>query len=308
MLLACMHGPEERRSVREASMAPTDFWAHWGDGRAEINGYTVVQPRYGSLRSGEAVHIYVTETMRHDKRVKADGPADDAFPVMKLNATLDFQTGIYDYSVMSSTFVPLSGETPRGIPTKVSFSMQEWCGITHAEIKAEHAFGEPASHLSLSNHHYFDRKNVNDTTLLVPDNGIAADALPILVRGLAGSFAPSDTRRSVAVAPRLYDSHTRDIAWTWHEATLVGHTETQATTVPAGSFVTRTIEITLAGDLSYRYAVERDHPYRIIAWDGPQGERGELTGTLRSKYWNQQHPEHVRLRGNLGLSSSAWSD
>jgi len=301
-----MNGPEARSDALGASTASTEFWEHWGDGRAEINGYSVIQPRYGSLRSGVAVHVYVTETMRHDKRVKTDGPTDDAFPVMKLNATLDFQTGIYDYSVMTSTFVPLSGETPRGIPTKVSFSMQEWCGITHAEMKAEHAFGKPARQLSLSNHHYFDRKTVTDGTLVVPENGVVADALPIVVRGLAGSFAPPQTRRPVVVAPRLYDIHTQDMAWAWRKATLVGHTETRTTVVPAGAFDTRTIEVDLSGALIYRYEVERAPPYRIIAWDGPEGERGELTGTLRTEYWNQQHPEHEALRTELGLPLPSW--
>jgi hypothetical protein len=30
--------------------ADQSFWTHWGDGKAEINGYTLQQPRYGELR------------------------------------------------------------------------------------------------------------------------------------------------------------------------------------------------------------------------------------------------------------------
>jgi hypothetical protein len=47
------------------------------------------------------------------------------YPVLKLNAVRKFQTGIYDYSVLTSTFA----RTAAGFPVaKLSFSIQEWCG------------------------------------------------------------------------------------------------------------------------------------------------------------------------------------
>ena len=56
-----------------AAPAPAqDFWAHWGDGRAELNGYRLVQPRYGAKRTGTAVLVFVTEDMSDALRVKAD--------------------------------------------------------------------------------------------------------------------------------------------------------------------------------------------------------------------------------------------
>ena len=39
---------------------PPDFWKHWGDGQAELNGYRLKQPRYGVVRDGTAVMIFVT--------------------------------------------------------------------------------------------------------------------------------------------------------------------------------------------------------------------------------------------------------
>ena len=44
------------------------FWAHWGDGRAEVNGYALTQPRYGEDRRGEAVLIFVTEDFDASRR------------------------------------------------------------------------------------------------------------------------------------------------------------------------------------------------------------------------------------------------
>jgi len=90
--------PAGRALTTESSNA---FWAHWGDGRAEMNGYRLVQPRYGAPRTGSAVYIFVTEDFSDSVRVKADPgrhPASDVYPVMKLNAVRHFQTGIYDYN------------------------------------------------------------------------------------------------------------------------------------------------------------------------------------------------------------------
>ena len=93
--------------LRGLSAAPPDFWPHWSDNKAEMNGYRLVQPRYGAKRAGTAVLIYVTEDFSDSLRVKADPgqhPASDVYPVMKLNDVRHFQTGIYDYNVMTSTF------------------------------------------------------------------------------------------------------------------------------------------------------------------------------------------------------------
>src|SRR5260221_4765220 len=111
-----------------------DFWAHWGDGKAELNGYRLTQPRYGSPRAGTAVLIFVTEDFSDSLRVKADPgkhPASDVYPVMKLNAVRDFQTGIYDYNILTSTFLRVAAGWP---VAKVSFSSQEWCGDVYHQI------------------------------------------------------------------------------------------------------------------------------------------------------------------------------
>src|SRR2546427_254465 len=117
-----------------SSASSASFWAHWGDGRAEMNGYRLVQPRYGAPRTGSAVYIFVTEDFSDSVRVKADPgqhPASDIYPVMKLNAVRHFQTGIYDYKVMTSTFARVASGWP---PAKVSFSSQEWCGHVYHQL------------------------------------------------------------------------------------------------------------------------------------------------------------------------------
>jgi hypothetical protein len=124
-----------------------DFWAHWGDGKAELNGYRLTEPRYGANRKGSVVLVFVTEDFSDSLRVKADPgkhPATDVYPVLKLNLVRDFQTGIYNYNAMTSAFARVAPGWP---VAKVSFSSQEWCGQVWHQIAArgaeilEHALG-----------------------------------------------------------------------------------------------------------------------------------------------------------------------
>ncbi|MBW1296593.1 septum formation inhibitor Maf [Aquimarina litoralis] len=108
-----------------------DFKKYWYAGKAEITSYTLEQARYGEIREGKAVLVYVTEDFLPKEQVKADYQNKDNVPVLKLNATKKFNTGIYPYSIMQSTFYPVS-DTKHAI--KVSSSMQEWCGHVYAQI------------------------------------------------------------------------------------------------------------------------------------------------------------------------------
>src|SRR5690606_37359946 len=108
----------------------TPFWSHWGDGLAEVNAYDLVVQRYGETREGIAVTIFVTETMLYSQRVKAETSTcctQDQLPVMKLNALYDFPTGLYDYNLMTSSWIALGQyrHYQPGDPIKVTFSAQE---------------------------------------------------------------------------------------------------------------------------------------------------------------------------------------
>ncbi|MCA1664656.1 MAG: hypothetical protein LC659_10370, partial [Myxococcales bacterium] len=115
-----------------------DFWKYWGDGKAELDGYALVEPRYGQPRQGTAVAVFVTEDFSDALRVKADPQKhekSDLVPVMKLNLVRDFQTGIYDYNTMTSTFVrtEFNGGDAYWPLEKTSFSSQEWCGHVYMQ-------------------------------------------------------------------------------------------------------------------------------------------------------------------------------
>lgn len=113
--------------------AAQDFWSWWGDGKGEISSYKIIAPRYGELREGWSVLVFVTEEVSRTTRIKVESdaiPQNDRAPVLKLNRVVKFNTGIYDYSILTSTFSAVESELgkPRFEPMKISFSAQEWCG------------------------------------------------------------------------------------------------------------------------------------------------------------------------------------
>jgi hypothetical protein len=119
-----------------------DFKAYWYAGKAEITSYKLEQARYGEMREGNAVLIYVTEPFLNDKQVKADGNNPDNIPVLKLNSTKNYLTGIYPYSIMNSSFYPVHDNQHA---LKLTFSSQEWCGQVYTQLNNRAKF-EVASH------------------------------------------------------------------------------------------------------------------------------------------------------------------
>src|SRR5260221_5501385 len=180
-----------------------DFWAHWGDGKAELAGYRLNQPRYGATRTGSAVLIFVTEDFSDALRVKADPgkhPASDVYPVMKLNVVRHFQTGIYDYNVLTSIFARLAHGWPLA---KISFSRQEGCAHVYHQIlprvgRVEGLF-----------HSYFDGEADGKDDLPLPEGGVFEEALPILLRGWNGEYLKARETRPVPFLPSLFHSRLR---------------------------------------------------------------------------------------------------
>ncbi|MBQ4802533.1 septum formation inhibitor Maf [Aquimarina sp. MMG015] len=122
-----------------------EFKKYWYAGNAEITSYKLEQARYGEMREGKAVLIYVTEDFLAKEQVKADYQNSDNIPVLKLNATKKFNTGIYPYSIMQSTFYPVADNQHA---VKISSSMQEWCGHVYAQLNNREKY-------ELTSHSYF---------------------------------------------------------------------------------------------------------------------------------------------------------
>ena len=128
--------PEKKEKTVSIPKHPK-FNSYWNKGKAEITSYALTQSRYGEIHQGTAVNIFVTEQFLPKKQVKADHQNKTNISVLKLNSTKKFVTGIYPYSLMTSTFSPIH-TLQKAI--KISFSSQEWCGNTFVQLNNKAQF------------------------------------------------------------------------------------------------------------------------------------------------------------------------
>jgi hypothetical protein len=282
-------------ALAAAPASAQDFWSHWGDGRAELNGYSLVQPRYGAPRTGTAVYVFVTEDFSDTLRVKADPgkhPAADVYPVMKLNGVRHFQTGIYDYNVMTSTFLRVA----RGWPVaKVSFSSQEWCGHVWHQLVPR------AGRLDGLFHSYFDGEADGTDALEMPADGILEDALPILVRGWNGALLAPGQSRTVPFLPSLLSTRLLHRSLAWTRATITRSASTTRVEVPAGVFQVSVYDVAVENGRKLSFAVETAPPFRLVRQTGADGEELRLRGSKRLSYWQLNKPGDEKYLRDLGL-------
>jgi len=78
--------------------------------------------------------VFVTEDFLIEKQVKLEQQTDEpSTSVLKLNFIRKFNAGIYDYSMMTSTFSPVA-QNKEVYPLKSSTSAQEWCGHSWLQL------------------------------------------------------------------------------------------------------------------------------------------------------------------------------
>lgn len=277
------------------------FWKIWGDGQAELSGYDLTFPRYGHPRRGVAVTVFVAETFSNSLRVKAERgkhPATDQFPVMKLNLVKDFQTGIYDYNTMTSSFIglaPANGR-PAGSAIKISFSSQEWCGQTYQQLLFD------ASSIRSTSHSYFDGEADQQNSLDYPADGFSEDEWLLWARGMAGPHLAPGERRDFQLLRSLETVRLQHVPASWMHTTLSRSTASKRVSVPAGNFQVEKWTIAVSDGISRTAYVEAAPPHRIVRWETSAGERANLLGSERMKYWQMNGPGYERALKKLGLS------
>ena len=280
--------------------AQGEFEAHWYDGQAEVNGYRWRGSRYGELRTGEAVAIFVTEPMSPKEHIKIDRPEDYTGPVitvLKLNLVREFQTGIYDYDTMVSAFVSVDDFAP----LKLSFSSAEWCGHVYEQLDVRW------KGIEVDVKSYFQGESVQK---LLPSRpgAILGDQLFVWLRGLRGEvLAPGETRRLPYVTdPFERRLRHRDVSWGELEITRAA--EPSSATVPAGTFEVLVYRLKASDERTGTVQIEAAHPHRLLSWSWARGDEvldaAELTGSQRMKYWELHTEGQEALRKELGLSAA----
>ncbi len=269
-----------------------DFSAHWHDGKAEMNGYRLTVSRYGQDRAGYAVMVFVTEPFSESKRVKVNDHTknpEDTFDAFKLNLVRDFQTGIYDYNTMVSVFSRSSNFEP----VKITFSSAEWCGHVYTELLFD------ATRVQVSNSSYFEDES---GIRLVPldHQAISEDNLFVRLRGLRGDFLGPGDSKTIDYLPGVFFSRLSHQAVNPTRATISRRARSTVVEVPAGRFSVMVYDVKTDGRDGVFY-IETAYPHRIVRWELAPDVKGELTGSLRTQYWNLNREGDEKHFEQLGI-------
>lgn len=265
------------------------FDAYWNQGKAEISSYNLSQSRYGQLHEGKAVFVYVTENFSDKDHHKINNPvakAAELVPILKLNMTKKFNTGIYPYSLMKSIFSPVDAQSnPHAL--RVTGSMQEWCG--HAFTQLDRYDQGWVGNL----YSYFESEGDHKIELA---DAWSEDEIWTLLR-LDPSQLPQGKFKMI---PSVYYnrlSH-RPLAVETATATMSKDGSLSVYTINYPEF-NRTVAITF----------EDSFPFQIQQWtDTYRGLGGKVlttTGTLDKTmmldYWNKNDVADTKLRKQLNL-------
>lgn len=266
---------------------------------AEISSYRTVQPRYGENRTAHTVLIFVTEHLRRDSRIKVEDyaktPADQRVHVLKLNRSLQFTTGIYDYSVMTSVFSALQPELGRGIlyPLKISIVASEWCGNFYEQLLPD---GKGAARTM---HSYFAAEGDKQDYVAAPSSDLYEDSLPVLIREFEGEFMPVGQRREFAILPALWESRMTHKPLAYEKGWVQKNADrvelAGAKSVPAVKWVWQ------VGDRVVTYWTGAEPPHYILRWRSSTGESGERIASIHLPYWQHNKNLDLKLRREFGL-------
>ena len=268
---------------QEKQKLTAQFTNYWYAGEAEISSYKLEQARYGEIREGSAVLIYVTEDFLPNKQVKADNRNPDNISVLKLNATKNFITGIYPYSIMQSTFYPVANNKHA---IKVSASIQEWCGHVYTQLNNKEQF-------EITSHSYFENEADEHFKL---EKSILENELWIQLRVNPKSLPTGELQ----IIPAFEFTRLRHIAIKAYKANAVLTDNTYSITYP---------------DLNRTLCIEfnTNFPYQILAWEetfnsgyGANSRvlrtKATKIKTIKSAYWKRNNIVDENIRETLQLN------
>lgn len=279
-------GTMEKENEAPKKQLSQEFKDYWYKGTAEITSYSLQQARYGEIREGNAVMIFVTEPFLPGLQVKADTNDSNNIPVLKLNATKNYITGIYPYSIMTSSFYPVHDNQHA---LKLSFSSQEWCGHVYAQLNNRDNF-------EIMSHSYFGSEADQDYHL---DKANLENEIWNKIRINPANLPIGE----LTMIPSL-------------EFVRLTHKELKAynaITNLTESDSINTYEITYPDlERTLKINFRSEFPYTIESWtdtykDGFGEKAKVLTSTatiinrITTPYWQQNSNKDLSLRDSLGL-------
>lgn len=268
------------------------FADYWYQGKAELSSYYLEQARYGEIHEGHAVLVFVTEDFSKSKQVKLDNSGsagNDKVPIMKLNFTKKFLTGLYPYSMMQSVFTPVDVKKyPHSL--KTSMSSQEWCGHTFTQFNLE------KKSYAVKGFSYFESEGDIETDLSLT---LLEDEIWNKIR-LAPEQLPTG---ELSVIPGSFYLRLKHRPIRAEKAILSLERE--------GNINTYTIDYP-NNQRKLSISFEAEFPHKILRWKetlisgwgaGAQKltTKAKLKETLVTDYWTRHRNDDRELRARLGL-------
>jgi hypothetical protein len=269
---------------------------YWYQGKAEVNSYDLQQERYGAIRPGHAILIFVTEDFLKDKQVKNESnTSNQSTLVLKHNLIRRFTTGLYDYSLMTSVFSPLYNiSKPNAL--KITTTLQDWCGTSSVQ------FNKKGNKWDVSLRSYFEKENDQDYNI---DDAYTEDELINLIRIAPGKL-PIGEVNIVPMTQSALMLHW-PIKPTNVKASLTAYKGDEFTGNKLKSY---TLEFPVL-NRSISYIYEAESPYKIVGWketyngkDGkPLTSLAKLHNTSLEAYWTENKPEYIKMRAPFDIDN-----
>ncbi len=262
-----------------------EFKEYWYSGTAEITSYSLMQERYGEIREGTAVNIFVTEDFLPDAQVKANNASEENISVMKLNQMKNFNTGIYPYSIMTSTFSPIATKEH---PLKITNSVQEWCGQVYMQLNNRENF-------EIESHSYFQGEA--DQKLSLPKTYLENE-LWNLIRINPEELPTGD----VMIIPSFEYLRLRHKEIKEHNA-FASLKQGDSITIYTLNYPDLQRQLMLFFSSTFPYEIEKWE--EVNAADQNDTLRLKTTATklkrIKSDYWTKNRNENLNLRDSLQL-------
>jgi hypothetical protein len=266
------------------------FADYWYAGQAELNTYQVEQSRYGEMREGKAVMVFVTEDFSKSKHVKLDNPEKDwkdKVSVMKLNFVKRFVTGIYDYSMMLSAFTPVDLENyPHSL--KTTTTSQDWCGQSFVQMNLK------GNDYKVQLRSYFESEGDKDFST---GGDLLEDELWNRIRINPQSIQPGE----MDLVPSTLFSRLK------HESIRPRRARIR---LEQSEAMNRLIVEYMHLDRTVIIGYEPQFPYHILAWEeqdeGKLSSKGTLLQSIKAPYWTQHDNDDLYLRDSLRLPKTIF--
>jgi len=264
-----------------------NFNNYWYSGKAELSSYTLKQARYGEIRDGEIVLVFVTEPFSVSKQVKLDHPkkaGNDNISVMKLNHIRKFNTGIYDYSIVTSTFTPIDTKN-HPFSLKSTTSIQEWCGHTFTQLNLVD------DNYNFKQFSYFEADGDEEKTI---NATFLEEALFTKIRINKGLLTEGEIELIPSTIYSRFNYKKMDV----EKAEISKTTSKKILTYKvAYKNINRTLTI----------EVEKEFPYKILGWSEDNGTGLTTTAKLKASstepYWEQKKLSDQDKRAALKLKN-----